>query len=458
MNLPPIPARADTGETATVTGTVYDSVTNTPLAGAQVQLVDLDNRATVYTAESDSLGRFRIAAMRPGHYAAGFFHPSLDALGIDPPLRSATINIGSGNVLELVIPGSARILAAVCGARPPADSTGAMAGIVRGADSGEPIAGAKVIVSWREIVIDQRGLLSQERRVPVQTSDDGGYHLCGLPGADTVVGSAAAPGRRSGLVEVPIPVGGIVRRDFALGDSTSTVATVAESSASAESQRATTVVHGAATLAGLVRGPDGKPLRGAKIVVWGTGLEATTRDDGRFNLVGLPAGTFSVEARMLGFEPKHVAVDLSNRTPASVNIAFKERVQELSRVVIMGTLSRNALDIDGFLKRSRTGMGRYITASDYALKTAFSLSDALRMTPGVHVMPSGTFGHVILLRANCVPTVYVDGVEAIGGYASVDDFVPPGQVAGIEVYAGLGEAPGQYRSTGCGVILVWTKR
>ena len=30
--------------------------------------------------------------------------------------------------------------------------------------------------------------------------------------------------------------------------------------------------------------------------------------------------------------------------------------------------------------------------------------------------------------------------------------------AAREIYAGLGEAPMQYQSNGCGVLLVWTKR
>jgi hypothetical protein len=450
--------RADTGETAQLAGTVYDSVTNAPLAGAEVQLVDLDNRARAYTVRADSLGRFRVDSMRPGRYAAGFFHPSLDALGIEPPLRSAIVHKGSDNYLGLAIPGPVTIMNAVCGVRPAKDSVGAMAGIVRDADSGFPIAGARVVVSWLEIVIDKRGLASGQRRVPVKTGDDGSYRICGLPGADTVLGNADAPGRRSGVVGVPIPLGGLVRRDFTLGDSVSAVALVPDSAASADVRLETTLLRGSARLSGMARGPDRKPIQGAKIVVWGTGLEATTRADGSFSLSGLPAGTFSVEARMLGFEPKRVAVDLSTKIPASVDITFKERVPELSRVVIMGKPSRIGLNLDDFLRRSRTGMGHYITAADNSLKNAYAVSDALRMTPGVRVVPSGSFGHVILLRGQCAPVVYLDGVQATDGYKTLDDIVPPQQVAGIEVYAGLGEAPPQYQSNGCGVILVWTKR
>jgi protocatechuate 3,4-dioxygenase beta subunit len=451
-------AATDTGATATVNGTVFDSVTNAPLADAQVQFVDAADRTRAYSVRADSQGRFHIDSVQPGRYAAGFFHPSLDALGIEPPIRAADVHSGSDNFFQLVIPGPARIMAAVCPAASATDSLGAIGGVVRSAESGLPVQGAKVVVSWYEIVINQHGLTSHQRRVPVSTGENGDYRICGLPGADTVVSSAEAPGRRSGLVEVPVPVGGIVRRDFSLGDSSTAVAVAPDSNASPDVQQKTTVLRGVASLSGLVHGPDGKPMSGAKVVVWGTGLETATHADGRFALSGLPAGTFSVEARALGFEPRHVAVDLSDRTPATVSITFRQHVQQLSRVTVLGKEPSNARSLDDFLRRTHSGMGHYITASDNRLKYAFSISDALRTTPGVQVVPSGSFGHVILMRGHCAPVIYVDGVAAQDGYETLDDLVPPQQVAGMEIYSGLGEAPPQYLSNACGTILVWTKR
>ncbi|MDQ2668756.1 MAG: carboxypeptidase regulatory-like domain-containing protein, partial [Gemmatimonadota bacterium] len=216
--------RADTGATATVTGTVYDSVAHAPLAGADVQLVELKDRSRAYTVRADSLGRFRIDSVRPGDYAAGFFHAALDALGIEPPLQAARIRAGNDNVLALVIPGPVAMMRALCPARPAGDSAGAVAGSVRGAESGAPVKGAKVIVSWLELFIDSRGIVTQQRRVPVATGENGDYRICGVPGADTVLASVEAPGRQSGVIEVAIPSRGITRQDFTLGDSTSAVA------------------------------------------------------------------------------------------------------------------------------------------------------------------------------------------------------------------------------------------
>ncbi len=450
--------RADTGATASVTGTVYDSVAHAPLAGADVQLVDLKDNSRAYTARADSLGRFRIDSVRPGDYAAGFFHAALDALGMEPPLTAARIHAGNDNVLVLVIPGPVAVMRALCPERPAGDSAGAVAGSVRGAESGVPVKGAKVIVSWLELFIDSRGIVTQQRRVPVETGENGEYRICGVPGADTLLASAEAPGRQSGVIEVAIAPRGMTRQDFTLGDSTSAVAVSPDSAASAAVARQTTVHRGSAALSGVVVGPDGRPMSGAKVVVWGTGLETTTRADGRFALGGLPAGTFSVEARAIGFEPRRMAVDLASAKPADVQIALRQRLQELSRVVVMGKPSARFNDIDDFIRRARSGLGHYLMGSSQALRSAYSVSDAMRMMPGVQIVPSGQFGNVILLRGRCVPSVFVDGNEVHGGYESLDDLVPPQQVAGIEVYTGLGEAPAQYNSNGCGVVLIWTKR
>jgi hypothetical protein len=452
-------ARADTGAMASVSGTVYDSVTNTLLGGAQVQFVDEANRGIAYTIVADSLGRFHSDSIRPGLYIAGFYHEAVDALGLEPPLTAVTIKAGSDNTVALVIPGPARVLKAMCG---PAtgDSTGAVAGVVRDADSGLPVAGAKVVMTWLEIVIDKRGLMLEKRRMPALTNENGGYYACGLAGADTILASAEISGRRSGVVNLPIRAYGVVRRDFTLGDSTSAIAFLPDSNASEEVRRETTLLRGSSMLSGTVYGPgkpEEKPMRGAKVTVAGTGLETTTGSDGRFTLNGLPAGTFSVEARSLGFEPRHAVVDLSPRKPASADLTFTERVQELSRVVVKGKASHNVRDIDEFLQRSRSGMGHFITASDDALKNALTLTDALRGTPGVNIVPSGDFGHVILLRGRCIPVLYIDGVQMFDGYNSADS-ISPEQIAGIEVYAGLGEAPVQYQTNGCGVVLLWTKR
>src|SRR5512138_941129 len=73
---------------ATVSGVVRDSIANSPLADATVQLIASDDPARFErTTTSDSLGRFILRDVPLGRYMLGFFHPVLDSLGVEAPLR-----------------------------------------------------------------------------------------------------------------------------------------------------------------------------------------------------------------------------------------------------------------------------------------------------------------------------------------------------------------------------------
>ncbi|MEO9226282.1 MAG: carboxypeptidase regulatory-like domain-containing protein [Gemmatimonadaceae bacterium] len=450
-------ASADSGHMATVQGTVFDSVAHEPLAGAQVQFADAATRAKLYAAVTDSLGHYHIDSIPAGQYIAGFFHPSVDLLGIESPLRLVAVAAGSANVVNLGIPGASRMMASLCGPRNKKDSTGAMAGVVRGADSGLPLEGAHVAVSWLEVFVDHERLVSQPRQLIATTDAEGGYRVCGLPGADTMFVNARAASTTSGMVSVGVPARGIARQDFALGDSTTVVSLVTDPTASAEVRAETTVLRGSAKLAGVVVGPNEQPLAEAQIVVRGTGLEAKSDSSGHFVISGLPAGTFSVDARAIGKEPVVIPIPLSSTRPTNMEIRLIKPIQNLTRVLVFGRTPKMRQDIMDFEQRRTSGAGHYFTQDDAILKHAVEITNVLSMVPSVRVMSSGRFGHVLTMHQGCLATVYLDGHKMNTAFEDIND-IPPNQLAGIEVYSGALEAPAQYPSrSGCGVVLLWLK-
>ncbi|UCC85252.1 MAG: hypothetical protein JSW46_10210 [Gemmatimonadota bacterium] len=74
----------------------------------------------------------------------------------------------------------------------------------------------------------------------------------------------------------------------------------------------------------------------------------------------------------------------------------------------------------------------------------------------MRVYPRRFSGYVIEIR-NCSPTVYIAGMR-LPRDISIDNFVHPLDVAGVEVYKSAIEVPGMFAGLNdrCGAIIVWT--
>jgi hypothetical protein len=432
-----------------VIGLVLDSVTSMPLPGARVQLVPYPvGPAAPYAAETDSVGEFRIEKVPNGRYLAGFFHPILDSLGVEAPLQLVQI-VGGEAIVDLATPSAGTIIAAHCPALPPADSAALLLGHVRDAETDAPLAGSTVVALWNEIVVDERGLRQNRRQRVAKTNADGWYTLCGLPRDGGVIARAEHGADSSGFIDLDLSAARLAKRSFGISR-TDSVVTVASGD-----QPATQVRRGKARVTGTVRSATGQPITGAQILVWGSGVEGRTGEGGKFALSSLPSGTQSLEIRYVGYEPKRVAVDLSSRQPASVNVVLERNVAVLAPVTVFGKERANR-SLTGFLERQRRGLGRFVTREDIERQGAIRTTDVLRRMPGVQVYPTSAFGYAITMRGGCRPVVYVDGIRMMDGSEDLDTFVQPQHIAGIEVYAGLGGAPPQYSGNACGSVLIWT--
>jgi hypothetical protein len=100
-----VPDTAHSVPGATVSGVVRDSIARAPLVGATVQLVGADSGARFgRTVASDALGRYTLTNLPDGRYTIGFFHPMLDSLGVEPPLRAVNIEGHQPVHLDLASP------------------------------------------------------------------------------------------------------------------------------------------------------------------------------------------------------------------------------------------------------------------------------------------------------------------------------------------------------------------
>ncbi|MDQ6830580.1 MAG: carboxypeptidase regulatory-like domain-containing protein [Gemmatimonadota bacterium] len=446
-----------------VGGIVYDSMQHRPVAGATVQLLSSPVADTSYIATTDASGAFKIDSVKPGHYLAGFFHPTLDSLGLNSPLRAVDVAAGSSATTSLWVPSATGITRAVCGtAGLPADSSALLLGHVRDAETGEPIPGSTVVVVWYELIID-RGMRRERRQVPVKTDQRGWYAICRLP-IDAGLSARAERGSDvTGFVDVTPTAGAIDIEDFAIPRSDSA------------GRPSTTVVNGmrkgSARLAGTVKNKAGRPIAGAQVRVIETAANATTADNGTFTLAGLPSGTQSVEVRSIGFAPKRAAVRLSSRTPAVVELVMSERIAELDAVTVYGQANeRRNRALSGFLERRKSGFGNFLTHEEIEKYQPLSFCDVLHRVPGVSVsyggggMSAGSLGGCsIMMRGtetimgSCSPTFFLDGARMIGGASDMEMAVRPEEIAGVEVYKGAATTPAEFTG-GCGAVVVWTGR
>lgn len=459
-------ARADSARRAApvvslVRGVVFDSVSNVPLVGAAVQLVRDDSTRVARMAMTDSLGSFAFPDVPRGRYLVGFFHPALDSLELDAPVGRIEVSGRPTELVDLAIPSGPRLLARLCGPRSPADSSGALVGWLRDARSDSAIGDGRVVLTWSQLIADERGLRLEQRRSPTRSRPSGFYVACDLPGATTLLADADANGgRRSGLVEVHIPSRGITRLDIVLADSATAAPVVAvrgdTSAASAEPR-----LRGTARLAGTVRDDANRPVARATVTVRGSASSALTGDDGSFSLANLPAGTRSVQVRAIGYEPRTATVTLRAGRSTAASVILDKRVDVLASVNVIEKQTARKRDLTGFEERRRQGMGSYLTREDIEKRSPISMTDALRTVPGLQIVPNGNGSASVLGRGGCRPAVYVDGMPVTDGATDLDAIVRPTDVRGVEVYRSGSTVPVEYgggAGNSCGTVLVWTGR
>lgn len=85
------------------------------------------------------------------------------------------------------------------------------------------------------------------------------------------------------------------------------------------------------------------------------------------------------------------------------------------------------------------------------------MTDLLRTVPGAWVTYDRWGDRYISFRSRrCLPTVWLDGVRLPQEFGSVDSWVVPEHVEGIEVYSSFVTTPMEFWG-GCGTIAIWTR-
>lgn len=432
---------ASASEAQSVRGIVYDSVGRAPLAAANVQLVPVDaamHAVARRTAVTDASGAFAVDSLPAGRYLVGFFHPRLDSLGLDPPLRRIDVRAGRAATIELAVPSSESVVAAWCGPRAAAESLGVVLGYARDAASAMMWGDAHVVAQWRIITLGLQGARADVQGTSARASPRGWFALCGVPRGGVVVLRAALDADSSATLEVDVPEDGVLRRDIAFARGAGIAPILVR---------------------GIVQDANGQPVSGARLRWWGTDHEVRADARGEYALPAAP-GTRLLEARMVGFVPTRQVVDVTAEL-SRVDVALPEFPTDIDTVRVLARRPRTQGVLAEFERRRQRGQGIYLDAETIELRRPLTFTDLLRSMPGVEVRSTDAMTRAVHMRSTngldaCVPLLVIDGARVPMLDMNLDDVIPADLVRAVEVYPRRMQAPPEYQDGDCGSVVVWT--
>jgi TonB-linked SusC/RagA family outer membrane protein len=221
----------------------------------------------------------------------------------------------------------------------------------------------------------------------------------------------------------------------------------------------------------VVSSATARPLAGAQVVVEGPRIGALANDEGRFLLLNVPAGTYTVRVELIGYESASQQVNVVAGETTTLNFSLDQTAISLEEIVVTGTAAQvRAREVGNSLTS--------ITSQDVAAAPVTNTENILgARAPGVTVIQAsgqpGTGGTVRIRGQTTAsqtpePLIYVDGVRVYNtpvslGSASRQSIsplqdIPASDIERIEVVKGASATTLYGTEAAGGVIQIFTKR
>lgn len=209
-----------------------------------------------------------------------------------------------------------------------------------------------------------------------------------------------------------------------------------------------------------------RPVQGVNVTVGSR--NAVTRQDGSYLLTGVPAGTDTLRAKVIGFAPLNQEFTLAAGQTLVVDLAITARAVDLSEIVVIGYGELAAGNITGAVTNvtpDEFNTGRIITPTELIQGKVAGVQVVESNEPGggttVRIRGSTSTG------ASNEPLWVIDGVP-LGGGASTGsgitagrdalNFINSDDIASITVLRDASAAAIYGTNAANGVVLVTTKR
>jgi TonB-dependent starch-binding outer membrane protein SusC len=238
------------------------------------------------------------------------------------------------------------------------------------------------------------------------------------------------------------------------------------------------VLLGATTL--VAQGPTGtvtgrvidgatlQPLEGVTVTIAERG--ALTRADGRYLIVGVPAGPQTLRARVIGYAEASLSVVVQADQTLTVDVVLSAQALELQDLVVIGYGERR--------QRDMTGVVQSVTSSEFNTGRVISPEELIQgKVAGLQVIDTGEPGGGISIRirggtsvnASNEPLIVIDGVpmptanrqSGNGGLSAGRNpfaFVNPEDIESITVLKDAAAAAIYGANAANGVLIITTKR
>lgn len=437
----PLAAQRAQPQSHVVKGVLFDSVAQAPLIGAEVHLALREGAGAPFRTRTDAEGRFSLGSIPSGRYVLGFYHEALDLLGLDAPVQGVDLNADSIVRMDMSIPSAGVVRALRC-----RDSAGEatdhalLAGFVRTARGRQPVPGATVTVTWSVTALASGMMHTEPGRTTDTVSVGGTFITCDVPSGVVLTAAVRAPGYHDLTGPLTIPESGALRQDIWLVDTLATT--------------------GTAEVRGRVLRERGQPVLSGRARIAALGREVPIADGG-FAMLDLPFGTWVMELRAIGMEPRSMLVHATSRRNTTLLVRVSEQAQRLDAVTIIGRADVVMQVLDAVMARSRSASGSIFLPGSPYLRLATRVTDLLVNARGFRRLgPAELEARTTNTGARCRNIgVYVNGVRAVEGVAALDATARPDRVLAVEAYPDVMSAPFEWRSADgvCAVVALWTR-
>lgn len=150
-------------------------------------------------------------------------------------------------------------------------------------------------------------------------------------------------------------------------------------------------------LSGNIATQDGKGASGITVTLKGTKFGATSDQEGKFSIVNVPAGSYTVVATAIGLQKQERKINIKGNDMVTLSFTLMENAAELEEIIISGArtnkFNRKTSEYVSKMQLNKLENPQVYTSIGKELLTeqlVFSVDDAMRNAPGVQKMWEAT--------------------------------------------------------------------